>query len=479
MREPPAAIVLSGVSKIYRLYESATDQALDVFGLSWMRFWRQPRYHERAALEDVSLTIRRGERVGIIGRNGAGKTTLLKLITGNFLPTRGVVTVNGSVQALISIGLGFHPEFTGYENIRGSLVYNGLAEAELEAAIADIVEFVELGEYLHQPIKTYSLGMQSRLYFATATAVRPDILIIDEVLGAGDAYFAAKSAERMQRLTASGATLLLVSHAMSQILQFCDEAVWIENGRIMLRDKALAVVNVYEKFISEMERHHKQTASKQATAAAPLLGERNWLTDKVLYRLIEEVNQAKQRATRGHEYEGGVSRWEAAAGPRIVGFEILGPDGEPTANLTTGDRIDFLVDLEAAEPGIYPCTVCILTYTLDGKWMTRHLSVEYQLDFVRHRRRRVSLRYDRLMLGNGAYLVSVATYKVLDLRDLSTAEFYEIHARSYRFQVRDADPADTTLFHHPATWSLTVAESGDCAPAEAPPRPLPALSINA
>ena len=257
MPDTAPAIVLNSISKIYRLYDSPSEQALDVFGLSRLRFWRKPKYHERAALEDVSLVVGRGERIGVIGRNGAGKTTLLKLITGNFAPTRGTVVVNGSVQALINIGLGFHPEFTGYENIRASLVYNGLAETELDAAIADIVDFVELDEYLHQPIKTYSLGMQSRLYFATATAISPDILIIDEVLGAGDAYFSAKSAERMKRLTSSGATLLLVSHSMTQILQFCDEAIWIENGRVMLRDASLTVINAYEKFISELERSKK------------------------------------------------------------------------------------------------------------------------------------------------------------------------------------------------------------------------------
>jgi hypothetical protein len=118
-----------------------------------------------------------------------------------------------------------------------------------------------------------------------------------------------------------------------------------------------------------------------------------------------------------------------------------------------------VVDLAVEQPGIYPCTVCILTYTLDGKWLTRHLSGEYQLDFIRHSQHRVTLRYDRLLLGNGAYLLSVATYKVLDLDDLSTAEFYEILARSYRIQVRDADPADETCFHHPAIWTLCTAGS--------------------
>jgi lipopolysaccharide transport system ATP-binding protein len=475
MLEAPAAIVLNGIAKVYRLYDSPSEQALDVFGLSRLRFWRKPRYHDKAALEDLSLVVRRGERIGIIGRNGAGKTTLLKLITGNFAPTRGTITVNGSVQALINIGLGFHPEFTGYENIRASLVYNGLAAAELDAAIADIVDFVELDEYLHQPLKTYSLGMQSRLYFATATAIRPDILIIDEVLGAGDAYFSAKSADRMKRLTSSGATLLLVSHSMTQILQFCDEAVWIENGRVMLRDAALTAINAYEKFISELERR------KKVSSVTPAVAERNWLTEKMLQRLVAEVRSAKSQVTGEHEFEGGVSQWEGAPGPRVLDFDIRGPDGQPTANLNTGDPVSFVVDLEAVEPGVYPCTVCILTYTLDGKWLTRHLSTEYQLDFVRHSRHRVTLRYDRLLLGNGSYLLSVATYKVLDLTDLSTAEFYEIHARSYRFQVRGSDPADNTLFHHPGGWSFEVVTSGsegETRPAGDNQRPFAALTLS-
>ena len=447
MPDTPPAIVLDGIAKVYRLYDSPTEQALDVFGLSRLRFWRKPRYHDKAALEDISLVVKRGERLGIIGRNGAGKTTLLKLITGNFAPTRGTVVVNGTVQALINTGLGFHPEFTGYENIRAALVYNGLAQAELDAAIDDIVDFVELDQYLHQPIKTYSLGMQSRLYFATATAIRPEILIIDEVLGAGDAYFSAKSADRMKRLTSSGSTLLLVSHSMTQILQFCEEAVWIENGRLMLRDAALTVINAYEKFISQLERRNK------VSSGTPAIAERNWLTDKVCEQLVDEVRAAKARVTGELEFEGGVSQWQGAPGPRIIGFDVLDGDGRPTANLNTGDPVSFVVELGAEEPDVYPCYVCIVTHTLDGKWLTRHVSEKYQLDFVRYARRRVTLHYDRLLLGNGSYLVTVATYRVCDLQDLSTAVFYEILARSYRIQVRDEIPTDETLFHHSATWS--------------------------
>jgi lipopolysaccharide transport system ATP-binding protein len=455
MLDPPPAIVLNGIAKIYRLYDSPTEQALDVFGLSRLRFWRKPRYHEKAALEDISLLVRRGERIGIIGRNGAGKTTLLKLITGNFAPSRGTVVVNGSVQALINTGLGFHPEFTGYENIRASLVYNGLTEGELDAAIADIVDFVELDEYLYQPIKTYSLGMQSRLYFAAATAIRPDILIIDEVLGAGDAYFSAKSAERMRRLTSSGSTLLLVSHSMTQVLQFCDEAIWLENGRVMLRDAALTVVNAYDKFIIEMERRNK------LSPVAPPRGESNWLTKKVLRQLVEEVYRAKGRDIAQHEFEGGISRWEGASGPKILSFDILGADGQPTASLKTGESVSFVIELGADRHEVYPCTFCIVTCTLDGNWLTRHVSAEYQLDFIRQSRHQVTLQYDRLMLGNGSYLLTVATYKVCDLKDLSTAEFYEILARSYRIQVRDEYPTDSSLFHHPASWKLGVIDSAE------------------
>jgi len=212
---PPLSIALENVSKVYRLYPSPVAQMIDVLGLDRFMPWRRASYPEFPALDDVTLTLHKGERVGIVGRNGAGKTTLLKLITGNFRPSKGTVRVEGRVQALMQVGLGFHPEFTGRENIRSSLLYNGLSGEAFQAAVADVIDFVELGEFLDQPLKTYSLGMSGRLQFAAATAIQPEILIVDEVLGAGDAYFSAKSAERMERFAESGCTLLLVSHSMA------------------------------------------------------------------------------------------------------------------------------------------------------------------------------------------------------------------------------------------------------------------------
>ena len=152
-RDPTA-----GRTKEYKLYPNVREQALDVMGLSSLRFWRRSEHEVFRALNSIDLDIGAGERVGIVGRNGAGKTTLLKLITGNFVPTTGQVIINGAVQALMATGVGFHSDFTGEENIRASLIYNGLPAAEVEVRPFRIVDFCELGEFLHQPVKTYSLG---------------------------------------------------------------------------------------------------------------------------------------------------------------------------------------------------------------------------------------------------------------------------------------------------------------------------------
>jgi lipopolysaccharide transport system ATP-binding protein len=248
------AIKLTQIGKMYKMYPSRIDNVMDAFGLSWLTPRRRRRTKDFWALRGVDLEVKAGTRLGIIGRNGAGKSTLLKLMTLNKIPTEGKLEVNGQVQALLEAGAGFHPEFTGYENIRASLTYQGLEGKEIEAAIGDIAEFTELGQFLSQPFKTYSAGMQARLTFATATVLNPDILIVDEILGAGDAYFAGKSLERMKNLVeSSGATVLIVSHALDQVLRYCDECIWIERGKIVMRGSSLEVVKAYEKFVRDLE----------------------------------------------------------------------------------------------------------------------------------------------------------------------------------------------------------------------------------
>lgn len=272
------AISFEGVGKMYKIFPSRRDHVLDALGITQL-LRRDNRLHEFWALRDIDITLRRGERLGIIGRNGAGKTTLLKLVTQNLAPTTGTVTVNGNVQALLEIGGGLHPEFTGRENIGAALSYLGLTTEEIEAAEDEIAEFTELGRFLDQPFKTYSQGMQARLSFAIATTVQPEILIVDEILGAGDAYFFTRSTERMRRMIEGGASVLLVSHALDQIIRFCDEAIWVDRGRITMRGPSTEVAKAYERFIRELDDKRLQAQNRKSQDSSIDAFERDSHTD--------------------------------------------------------------------------------------------------------------------------------------------------------------------------------------------------------
>ena len=245
------AIEAVSLSKTYKLYRNQKEKIADALGMGRLVYGQKPP-DVYTALKDLNFSIGRGEKVGIVGRNGAGKSTLLKLISGLLQPTSGTITIAGSVHMLMYIGLGFHPEFTGRENIKASILYNGLSQDIQEQVELEIAEFAELKEFLDQPVRTYSLGMQSRLQFACATAVKPDILVIDEVLAVGDAYFLAKCIDRINKLVNSGCTLLLVSHSMQHILEFCDRAIWLEQGRITSDGNADIVVDTYNSFMAEL-----------------------------------------------------------------------------------------------------------------------------------------------------------------------------------------------------------------------------------
>lgn len=212
----------------------------------------QPRVR---ALDKLDLEIRRGERVGIVGRNGAGKTTLIKLLSGVIQPTEGSVAINGEVHSLLAGTIHFTRDLSLYDNARNYLSHFQLSSEEIKARLAEIEAFTELGPYFHQPVKSYSLGMRMRSEFAVATAYRADIILIDEVVGAGDIYWAEKIATRMESLCAGGSTLLLVSHALDQIMRFCERVVWIERGRIVMDGPALDVVKRYESFLEHLSWH--------------------------------------------------------------------------------------------------------------------------------------------------------------------------------------------------------------------------------
>jgi lipopolysaccharide transport system ATP-binding protein len=245
------AIRLRGLKKIYRLYGKPHHRFLDMFGLLPKR---QQCYSEHAALSGIDLEIRRGEKVAIIGRNGAGKSTLLKLVTRVIEPTEGSIETVGDVHALLQIGTGFHPDFTGRQNVFSYLAHLGVNGKEAERKFAEIVEFAELDEYIDQPVKTYSTGMGVRLMFSTSTAIEPDILVIDEVLGVGDAYFVHRSFERINELCMRrSTTLLLVTHDIYSAMKLCERFVWIDRGRILIDGSAALVANRYESSIRDQE----------------------------------------------------------------------------------------------------------------------------------------------------------------------------------------------------------------------------------
>jgi lipopolysaccharide transport system ATP-binding protein len=219
------------------------------------------------------LQISGGEVVGIIGRNGAGKSTLLQLVCGTLTPSSGERRVNGRVASLLELGAGFNPEFSGRENIYLNAAILGLSRDETEARFDDIVAFSEIGEFLDQPVKTYSSGMYVRLAFSVAVHVDPDIVIIDEALSVGDSVFARKSFERIMTMKAAGKTILFCSHSMYQIEALCDRALWLELGEIRMEGKPADVVAAYHSFILNRESVPNQEGIKPAPQALAWLGD--------------------------------------------------------------------------------------------------------------------------------------------------------------------------------------------------------------
>jgi len=234
-----AAICVENVSKSYRIYRNPKDVILE-------NLWGKPRHTEHWALRGVSFEVPHGQVVGIIGPNGAGKSTLLKIIAGTLSPTSGSVSIDGKVSAILELGTGFHPDFSGRDNIVTGGMCVGMSRSEIESKVPSIIEFSGLSRVIDQPFKTYSSGMQARLTFATALSIEPEILIIDEALAAGDSFFVAKSFKRIRQICESGATVLFVSHGTGQVATLCDTAIWIDEGRIKEMGPARDVTRHYD-----------------------------------------------------------------------------------------------------------------------------------------------------------------------------------------------------------------------------------------
>lgn len=241
-------IVVNGLGKAYKVYSSRRARLAD-----WLSPIKKHRYHLKWVFNDISFVVNPGEALGIIGINGAGKSTLLKLIAGTVQPTVGSVSVTGRVAALLELGMGFHPDFTGRQNVIMAGQLMGLALGDIEAAMPEIEAFAEIGDYIDQPVRVYSSGMQMRLAFSVATAWRPDVLIVDEALSVGDAYFQHKSFERIKSFRKQGTTLLIVSHDKSAIQSICDRAVLLNAGAVEKIGPPEEIMDLYNALIAEKE----------------------------------------------------------------------------------------------------------------------------------------------------------------------------------------------------------------------------------
>ncbi len=451
-----AAIVLHQTRKVYKLQHSSQQRPTlgRLFGFG--KKGKQPTEPARefVALDNISLTVAKGERIGLVGRNGAGKTTLLKLLCGNFTPTSGTVKVNGSVQALMTMGTGFHPDHSGRRNAEMALKYNGLSPDDQATAMRDVEEFCELGEFFDQPFKVYSMGMQARLMFAVATAVNPEILVVDEVLGAGDAYFIAKSKLRVERLVKSGCTMILVSHSMPQILELCSRVVWLDQGIVRMSGEAFAVVKAYEEYMhgpinsvvlggAQSESLGNPTVTDTETPT-PQPAQKTSVSDAILHqepgflRLEGKSELPGLSSVDPNEFrflaQGGISRWNSESGVKICGFTIVTNRGE-TNELVTFQPAAFVLTLMAEESGKYDLRYGVAINDYLGNCITRIFSPRDSFEIRAGELRQVHMMLNPNQIGSGEYVVGLSVLEYGPLEVLNSTRRFDLLSRSFAIRV--------------------------------------------
>ncbi len=325
------------VSKKYQLYRNQKDRLKEIWSLTHKSY-----HQDHYALHDISFEVNRGECIGIIGTNGSGKSTLLKIITGVLEPTSGTVEKNGKISALLELGTGFNMEYTGLKNIYLNGLMMGYTSDEMEKKVQKIIDFAEIGDYIHQPVKTYSSGMFARLAFAVAINVDPEILIVDEALSVGDIFFQAKCYKKFNEFQEQGKTILFVSHDLSSVLKYCNRCLLIHQGNQIAFGETAGVVDIYRKLLvmNAHEQDHQvdedarilneQHAEKTA-AAAPETAEQDWKSRLVLNPNVSEYGNHKAQ---------------------ITDFAILDENGTVGNSVMKGTefrivvRVKFLEDLE-------------------------------------------------------------------------------------------------------------------------------------
>jgi lipopolysaccharide transport system ATP-binding protein len=407
------AIVLTGVSKSFRKSTIRREHTtLKSELVRWLKREKRPEAPSSviAALRDVSLTVPRGKTFGLVGRNGSGKSTLLKLVTGIYAPTSGTVEVHGRISALLELGAGFHPDFSGRENIFVNGIILGMSRREIRGRLEEIIEFSELGDFIDEPVRTYSSGMYARLAFAVATHVDPEILLIDEILSVGDEHFGRKSAAKMEEFRKSGKTILLVTHDLSTLQRRCDQAAWLDAGLLKASGNPATVVAAYRAAVAESE----MAAMDQHLPRAP------------------EPRQPHS----GPPAEPG-RRW-GSFDAELSGVEIRGRDGPQ--HVFAADA-PFRLLARYRRYGTVEAPQLELSLRTDGGTLV-WTSTEKLPDADGAT---VELDIPRLGLGDGNYLVDLSLGS-------ATGAVYDVHRGLHGFAVRAQEPSGLLAPVH--RWSI-------------------------
>ncbi|HBD0117090.1 TPA: O8 family O-antigen export ABC transporter ATP-binding subunit [Escherichia coli] len=370
-------IRVNNVGKAYRQYHSKTGRLIE-----WLSPLNAKRHNLKWILREINFEVAPGEAVGIIGINGAGKSTLLKLITGTSRPTTGEIELSGRVAALLELGMGFHSDFTGRQNVYMSGQLLGLSSEKITELMPQIEEFAEIGDYIDQPVRVYSSGMQVRLAFSVATAIRPDVLIIDEALSVGDAYFQHKSFERIRKFRQEGTTLLLVSHDKQAIQSICDRAILLNKGQIEMEGEPEAVMDYYNALLADKQNQSiKQVEHNGKTQTVSGTGE---VTISEVH-LLDEQGNVTEFVSVGHRVSLQVNVEVKDDIPElVVGYMIKDRLGQPIfgtntyhlnqtlTSLKKGEKRSFLFSFDA-RLGVGSYSVAVALHT-----SSTHLGKNYE-----------------------------------------------------------------------------------------------------
>ena len=327
------AIKIDNLSKIYRLYADPFDRLKES-----LHPFRKKYHRDFYALNDVNFEIEKGETVGIIGKNGCGKSTLLQIITGILFPTTGTVMVNGKIAALLELGAGFNPDLTGIENVYFSGTLMGFTREEMDEKIDHILSFADIGEFVYQPVKTYSSGMFVRLAFAVNIASDPEVMIVDEALSVGDMNFQAKCMTALTRIQESGATVLFVSHDVEAVKSLCNRGVYLENGMVKAIGKAPDVAELYMRTMREEMNEEQQKLTYASTSFKPseslLKNKQSVIIDEAVFKRSEEFDKRVKTFRYG------------SGGARITYAELLDEHNHPIMNVEFDQQVSVVIYFE-------------------------------------------------------------------------------------------------------------------------------------